>query len=120
MARLKRVVVESPYSGDTAANASYARWALRDSIERGEAPLASHLLYPGALNEDHPDERALGIECGFAWLDVAELQVFYTDRGWSKGMMAALKRGRAAQVPHDIRAIFGVPTPPPDFEESQS
>lgn len=40
-----RVVLESPYSGDIKGNTKYARMALRDSLARGEAPIASHLLY---------------------------------------------------------------------------
>ena len=39
------VVLESPYSGDIKGNTKYARMALRDSLARGEAPIASHLLY---------------------------------------------------------------------------
>jgi hypothetical protein len=47
---MRRVIIESPYSGDVETNVAYARAALRDCLSRGEAPLASHLLYtqPGA------------------------------------------------------------------------
>ncbi len=64
---------------------------MRDSLERGEAPLASHLLYPqpGILREQMPSERDWGIRAGLEWRRVAEHHVFYTDRGWSKGMYAA-------------------------------
>ena len=36
--------LESPYAGDVAANVAYARRCLADSVARGEAPLATHLL----------------------------------------------------------------------------
>jgi hypothetical protein len=64
----RRVIIESPYAGDVDANLIYARECLRDSLKRGEAPLASHALYTqeGVLNDDDPDERKLGIEAGFA------------------------------------------------------
>jgi hypothetical protein len=41
---------------------------------RGEAPIASHLLYtqPGVLNDGVPAERAHGIEAGLAWLRAAD------------------------------------------------
>ena len=40
-----RVILESPYAGDIERNVKYARMAVRDSLSRGEAPIASHLLY---------------------------------------------------------------------------
>lgn len=50
---MKLVLLESPYAGDTERNVDYGRRCLRDSIMRGEAPMASHLLYtqPGVLME---------------------------------------------------------------------
>lgn len=88
---MKLVILESPYAGDVEANLTYARSALADSLKRGEAPIASHLLYtqPGVLNDLLPDERALGINAGLAWRAVAQGAVFYVDRGWSSGMLAA-------------------------------
>ena len=98
-----RVIVESPYAGDVERNTRYARAAVRDCVLRGEAPIASHLLYtqPGILRDDMPEERAQGIEAGLAWGSVAEASVFYVDLGWSSGMLAALDRavalGRATE-----------------------
>lgn len=74
---------------DLRANVAYACEALLDSIKRGEAPIASHLLYPQVLDDMKRDERELGIGCGLAWRAVADFAVFYVDRGWSKGMLAA-------------------------------
>lgn len=42
-----------------------------------------------------PDNRPLTdppSEAGFAWWDGAAAVVFYTDLGWSMGMLAALKK----------------------------
>jgi len=88
---MKLVIIESPYAGDIEANTAYARLCMRDSLERGEAPIASHLLYtqPGILREEVQSEREWGIAAGLAWRKVAELSAFYIDRGWSKGMLAA-------------------------------
>lgn len=93
-------VLESPYRGwgetrDEIAhnihlNLTYARVCLRDSIQRGEAPLASHLLYTQALDDSIPEERKLGLMCGIVWIPHANYGVFYTDRGWSAGMLASL------------------------------
>ncbi len=88
---MKLVIVESPYAGDIEANVNYARAAMRDSLNRGEAPIASHLLYtqPGILRDEAPEERQWGIDAGLAWRRVAEFAAFYVDRGWSSGMDAA-------------------------------
>ncbi len=42
---MKLVILESPYAGHVDANVAYARMAMHDSLLRGEAPIASHLLY---------------------------------------------------------------------------
>lgn len=66
---------------------------MRDCLKRGEAPLASHLLYTqrGILKEELPEERALGIKAGFAWCSVADATVVYADRGISPGMKLGIK-----------------------------
>ena len=89
---MRKVIVESPYAGDVEANIAYARRAISDCVRRGEAPIASHLLFtqPGILDDTVPAERAKGIECGFAWYDAADAIVFYTDNGMSRGMANAL------------------------------
>lgn len=85
---MKRVILESPYAGDITENIAYARLCVRDSLLRGEAPIASHLLYTQAtiLNDDLENERMYGIDAGLAWLSIADLHVAYIDKGISKGM----------------------------------
>lgn len=110
----RRVILESPYRGfdrdDRLDNIDYARTCLRDSINRGEAPIASHLLYTqqGVLDDNNPNERNLGIECGLAWLPVSSLSVFYTDRGWSSGMLYALhNHNLKSNYPFRLRSLSG-------------
>lgn len=104
-AKNRLVVVESPFAGLDAAdrqdNIDYARACIRDSLLRGECPIASHLLYtqPGILDDDLSDERAMGIRAGLAWLRVASASVCYFDRGISTGMSEGLKAAREAGVP---------------------
>jgi len=103
----KLVIIESPYAGDIEANTEYARAAMRDSLERGEYPIASHLLYPqpGILDEFNPAEREWGIRAGLAWRGVAELAAFYVDRGWSGGMKAALETYMREGRPYTVRHL---------------
>lgn len=104
---MRRVIVESPYAGDVEANVEYARRALADSLHRGEAPLASHLLYtqPGVLDDTVPGERALGIEAGLVWGLQAEATVVYADRGWSTGMYLGVQRAEEEGRPIEVRYI---------------
>lgn len=90
---MRLVILESPYAGDVEKNIAYARRAVRDSLLRGEAPIASHLLYTqeGILDDDIPHDRALGIEAGLAWRRVSEATVVYADLGVSKGMKYGLE-----------------------------
>jgi hypothetical protein len=86
------VIIESPFAGDVEANRLYLRRCLADSLQRGEAPFASHGLYPGALDDNNPEERELGITAGYEFWRVADKIVFYTDLGVSPGMSRAWER----------------------------
>ena len=106
---MKNVILESPYAGQRKANVEYAKECMRDSLKRGEAPLASHLLYTqeGILDDLVPEEREIGISAGLSWLAKAELHVFYVDLGISPGMQAALKATKALGLDYETRSIRG-------------
>ena len=87
---MKFVVLESPYAGNITENVAYARRALRDSIARGEAPFASHLLYPQVLNDDELDQRNRGITLNYTFIEKCDYVVVYEDKGISHGMLLAI------------------------------
>lgn len=101
------VIIESPFAGDVKSNIAYARKCVADSVHRGEAPIASHLLFtqPDILNDDIPGERALGIEAGLAWYRVADKCVVYADRGISRGMAVGIDRATWRGIPVEVRKI---------------
>lgn len=105
---MRLVVLESPFAGDVEANITYARQCVHDSLSRGEAPIASHLLYtqPGVLNDDDPKERQWGIDAGLAWKAVAHRSVVYTDRGISKGMQYGIDAATKAGIPVEYRKLW--------------
>jgi len=102
---MRLVILESPYAGDIEANIAYARACLRDSLKRGEAPIASHLLYtqPGVLKDEIPEERQWGIDAGLAWKAVAEATVVYTDNGITDGMKYGIAAAEQAGLPVEYR-----------------
>lgn len=110
------VDLESPFAGrggnaevDREENLRYARACMRDCLLRGEFPIASHLLYtqPGILDDDVPEERALGIRAGKEWGRFATKTVVYTDRGISVGMEYGIKHAEACDRPVEYRSIDG-------------
>jgi len=104
---MRLVILESPYAGDVGANVDYARRCVRDSLMRGEAPIASHLLYtqPGILDDGIARERRLGIDAGLSWRKVAEASVVYTDRGISTGMRYGIDAARRAGLTVEFRTL---------------
>jgi hypothetical protein len=108
---MRLVILETPYASDTpegvAENVAYARACLRDCLQRGEAPLASHLLYtqPGVLDDSIAAERELGIRAGLDWGEEAQATVVYVDRGVSAGMEAGIAAATAAGRPIEYRRI---------------
>lgn len=104
---MKLVILESPYAGDIETNIKYARACVRDSLSRGEAPIASHLLYTqqGILRDDVPEERWWGINAGLAWKVVAETTIVYTDLGISSGMQHGIDAALEANISVEYRKL---------------
>src|SRR5580765_7272163 len=99
---MRRVVIESPYAGGLLRrwlNVRFARDCMRDCLMRGEAPLASHLLYAqrGVLRDDNEDERKLGIDAGHAWVSSADAMVVYVPKLGvvTPGMNIGIAKARA-------------------------
>jgi hypothetical protein len=113
MESIKLVILESPYAGDVEANLEYARLCALDCARRGESPQASHLLFTQFLDDANPIQREIGIRLGLAWRSVANYSVFYTDLGWSNGMLAAFDSAREQKRPFKLRAIRGRVRMPP-------
>lgn len=95
----KKVIIETPYSGNVERNIQYARECLLDSLTRGEYPLASHLLYTQVLDDEIPEEREMGIEAGLAWSEVLDYTVCYIDYGISSGMKYGIERAKQNNKP---------------------
>ena len=66
---MRLVIIESPFAGNIEENIKYARECVRDSLLRGEAPIASHLLYTqeGILDDNIAEERQHGYYYRFTW-----------------------------------------------------
>lgn len=103
------VIIESPFAGNIKNNLAYVRAAMKDCLERGEAPYASHALYTqeGVLNDNIKEEREQGIEAGFAFRRVASRTVVYEDLGISQGMRYGIQHSTGVGVPVEYRTLPG-------------
>lgn len=108
---MRRIVIESPFAAKTPAlieaRVAYARRCVRDALKRGDAPIASHLLFtqPDILKDEIPAERSLGMRAGFAWTAVAEAVVVYVDHGISAGMKAGIAQAKKHHIPVEYRSL---------------
>lgn len=106
------VVIESPYKASSAEqreiNIAYARAALADSLDRGEAPIAGHLLYTQVLDDDVPEQREHGINAHLAHIANASLVAVYDDLGVSAWMRQAVVEANRLGVDIDRRSIPNV------------
>lgn len=84
----RKVYVVSRYAGDVDANVEAAVAYCRQAINEGYMPVASHLMYPGILNDSDKDERELGMMFGLALLAMC-------DEVWVFG---AISEGMAREI----------------------
>jgi len=102
---VQRVIIESPLNPkqglkDWDLNVAYSRLCMKDSLLRGEAPFASHLLYTQVLDDFVPGEREMGMKAGFAWRGGSQVTAVYTDLGVSSGMEQGIES--AYEFGHDV------------------
>lgn len=103
------VVLESPFKGGDyyteEENVEYAQRCLKHSLELGESPFASHLLYTQALDDKIPEERRMGIEAGLKFYTIAKRSVIYADHGISDGMLKGIDRAASKPIPLVLRTL---------------
>lgn len=83
----------------------YAQLCLLDCLNRGEAPFASHLLYPQVFDDRSGLERDLGIAAGLSWGLFADVCAVYEDFGVSPGMERGLARYESVGIPVERRKL---------------
>mgnify|MGYP001562217949 CR=1 FL=1 len=102
-----RVTIESPLAGNFCKNVRYAQLCMLDSLKRGEAPYASHLLYPQVFDDLDEDQCRVGMQAGHVWLKQAELVAVYIDLGVSRGMSMAEALAIKLGIPTTTRRLVG-------------
>ena len=102
MSLMPIVYICSPYKADTPAgieaNLARVRSYCRMAVNRGFAPLATHLAVCSFLNDNNPDERALGLTVDAALMNVCDELWVFGDR-ISEGMAIELDAFRQTGKP---------------------
>lgn len=106
---MKLVCIESPWAGLGGGReaALYLRRCIRDSLKRGELPLASHAVFciAGGIDDNIPELRARGLSAAMRYILAADLVAVYVDHGISQGMKRALDFANANQKIIQARRI---------------
>ena len=108
----RNVILVTPFMAEDPALAEkmkrYAKRATRDSLNKNEAPLASHLFYYTVLNEKDPIERDIGLQSQLSWLRAADLIAFYVDFSVTPAMKVMLENAKRLQKRIEFRTIGAV------------
>lgn len=104
------VILESPFrsGGSSRKKGLYKAFlaaCVKDSLDRGEAPFASHGFYPQWLDDSDPVQRDKGIACGLTWGLKADLIAVYVNLGITHGMDLGRAYYAAAGIPIELRVL---------------
>lgn len=108
--------IESPYSGDVDGNVRYLFLCGLDSFARGFMPTNTHgsmTIHPACTTyfvSDYDKQwdifsRNACIQRGNELRRLCIRTVFYTDRGWSRGMLAARQYCEQHNMPYEERKV---------------
>lgn len=103
------VVIESPFRGENNEQSvrftQYLGDAVKDCLDLGECPFASHGFYTRWLDDNDPAQRRQGILCGYAWMANADLVAVYFDLGISEGMRWAIEHAARNAYRLEFRSL---------------
>lgn len=106
----KAVIVLTPFFGEDPAKARmferYAVRAVKDSLNRNEAPLAAQLFFFNFFGSNIVQiERDMGLMAQVAWVRKCDKLVVYSDFGITQAMNLVLEQARLRNKPVEFRAI---------------
>lgn len=102
------VILESPFRGDSKTNTEYVKLAIKDSVERGESPIAFHLLYSDVYDINNPQHNIIVKKLKEAWEAISKKTVVYTDEGVSDGMLDGIASSAARGKEIEFRKIYEI------------
>lgn len=89
----------------------FAQAAMFDSIQRGEAPILTHLLWPAVMNDHDPEEREQALRMCRDVRKRCHKVVFYVGMGVSPGMARGMLEALEDGIKVEVRMIEHVAKP---------
>lgn len=103
--------LSSPYEYGLRLHRAYLDAIIADSLDRDEVPIATHKLYPEALDDNDPRERDLGIQTAHRLRRHVDLVAVYFDLGISPGMILGIKEAKKVGLRLEFRSLYSHPIP---------
>lgn len=95
---MKKVFVCSPLKGDISKNQENTRRYCQFVVNEGCSPYAPHILLTQFLDDNNPEHRQVGINCGLAFLEVCD-ELWYFGGVITEGMQKEINRAHEFNIP---------------------
>lgn len=109
VATRKCVIIETPYATEDTVmlkrHQSYAKYAFKDSLSRGEAPMPGFIIYSQMMNDRQKVDHDIGLVTHLSWIPKCDLVVVYADYGISPDMQAAINTAKIKMVKTEYRLL---------------
>lgn len=92
------VYICSPFSGDTEVNIKRAQGFCRFALEKGNIPLAPHLMFPQFMNDNNEKERGLAIFMDIILMGKCQ-EVWVLGDVISRGMSIEIEKAKKRRQP---------------------
>lgn len=100
---MRTVYICSPYRAKDSAeldrHIDYAQQLTRQALEAGLAPITPHLYMTQCLNEDKPQERAIGMTAGLELMKSCAFVIAGVKYGISEDMKREMETAAALHIP---------------------
>lgn len=106
----KIIYVCSPCRGNVAANVSWAKLYTELVLRSGHTPITPHAFYTEYLDDDNPQERALGLEAGISLLRRCD-EVWIFGTTITDGMQAEIAIARTLDIPVRRAQLYSTLSP---------
>lgn len=121
MQERKLIYVASPYGSPTREgierNLEFVKKAGKAVIAGGHSPVIVHMMYPALLDDDVPEERALGCAMDLQILELCHALAYYAANGVSRGMDGEIRYALERGIPvYRLADIGSEPVAVPDLE----
>lgn len=105
----KCVIIETPYASEDTImlkrHQSYAKYAFKDSLSRGEAPMPGFIILGQMMNDRQKIDHDIGLVTHLSWIPKCDLLVVYADYGISPDMQAAINTAKIKMVKVEYRLL---------------